>query len=447
MDASQVADVGTNVKSGKSTSTPDNFYMFFVVDYITNPGTFSEADIEKFTPHVKNPDELKKLTSNTILGMKVDKGTLKSAGAEVEILLPFVSHISYPVKPGEFVWAISDPLGQFRWMSRIPASTEYECVNLSTQERKTNTSTDKKQSLFDKAATGAAESATSPAAFNFPSFSSTIEDDKKHLIQFQAAKSSSEFTGEIVPRFSTKSCDLSLQGSNNSLILCSSDTATGLSEKIGTIDLVTGRGQTELTAPSTVVENERLFNEIDKTIGVERNPTEGELDYINDSSRVYISMNTLADDKFGITLESLDDTAITTTSPDPVPCVASKSTNQIMIARADGSVRIIHESGSNIIMDSDGNIQIKCGPGGQIRIGEDDASIEPAVLGDTLNSLLVSFLSHFSSSETPGNLSPPIFVATGVGPGVLAPPVVAAADALILALKAKDNLSTIIKVQ
>lgn len=409
MDASLTRDVGTKVNSSKSSVDVNNFSMFFVVDYVTNPAMFTDEDKEKYSPHITDVKQLDKLTSGTIFGIKVDPTTLKAASVEVVVIFPFSSHISYPVKPGEFIWAIKDNNGNPRWISRVAIESEYECVNLSTHERKSNKETSQKQSVFDKIETGVSSTKSNEDGFNFPAFSLNFSEDKTPLIIFEEAKAAKEFLGEIVPRFNTKSCDYSVQGSNNTLMLCTTDRDNNLLEKVGTIELVAGRGQTALTSPATIVKNKRLFNEIDKTPGVELNENEGELDYINDSSRIFISMNSDVDSKFTITTNSIDPVAMPQISSGVAPCIVTKSTNQRIIARSSGDIKIIHESGSSIIFDSDGNIQINCGKDKVIRMGsgaDTPPSLEPFVRGDTLASVL----------ENLANLIKDTIVITPVGP-------------------------------
>jgi hypothetical protein len=85
----------------------------------------------------------------------------------------------------------------------------------------------------------------------------------------------------------------------------------------GTIDIVAGRGRypadpdadADLTA-ARLITNERAYDEVDKNpvgagngaVGENRleNPSEGDPDFFNDASRIYVSMNTLPDFNFSI---------------------------------------------------------------------------------------------------------------------------------------------------
>jgi hypothetical protein len=207
-----------------------------------------------------------------------------------------------------------------------------------------------------------------------------------------------------------------------------------------------GLGQGEETK-AVPAKNSRNFNETDKE-STKQNMSEGTYDYIKDSSRIIVSMNSDIDKDFKIGVWSLDEDLPLNTSysmstgaeEKVLPAIVLKSTNQLMIGRAEGTVRIVHESGSSIVMDENGNIQIQCSQEGQIRIGSDNASVEPAVLGEKLNEMILAVVTEMIAMA-------PSFVATGVGPGVLAPTILTALSEFQGKLTAKENLSKIIKVE
>ena len=119
----------------KSTDT-NNFSLYFVVDYITAPAKLNKEDYSEYT--FENSAHLDDITSGTILGLKVDQNMSKSTGDHtVYVLIPFSSHVSPSVKPGEYVWVVKNPLGRLAWMSRAATTAEYESPNLSVPERKT----------------------------------------------------------------------------------------------------------------------------------------------------------------------------------------------------------------------------------------------------------------------------------------------------------------------
>ena len=121
------------------------------------------------------------------------------------------------------------------------------------------------------------------------------------------------------------------------------------------------------------------------------NRSEGDPDFYQDASRIYVSMKSPVDANFSLSDEytpliegSIDDKES--------PSVALKSNEIRIIAREDGSIRIIKEKGESgnaaqIILNADGVIHIQ---GAKIYIGENDGS-EPYVkysqLKDYLNDI------------------------------------------------------------
>lgn len=257
----------------------------------------------------------------------------------------FPPHIQLPVKPGEQIWVTTPDSTNpqyIYWMCRITGPGFVDDINYTHLDR---------QILPAPTAV----SASFPNGPNTPGkltlkVGSTFEEQKKAFSTIVTNSSSSlSFTPDPVPRLSRRPGDLVLQGSNNTLILMSDDRGWGSSEdpegsgksnasktdteqdKIlaGSIDVVVGRGrflkQPELdaipagTSPQ-VIENSRDGQETGKYF---TNPIEGDPDFVSDSSRVYISMNTNGDEKLGLEYPSIDGTSI-----DPVndsPYVIMKS--------------------------------------------------------------------------------------------------------------------------
>lgn len=187
----------------------------------------------------------------------------------------------------------------------------------------------------------------------------TLGEQDKYEMIYSGSMAMQSVTLEPVPRFTKRPGDLVIQGSNNTLISLGEDrgwtkdtvtdataaewsnaTTTGASlaqleyeggaadiedgvadpnERTfsGTIDIVAGRGRylpepddpAELTA-CKVITNSRNYDETDKNpvhsgtaekdYNRIENPTEGDPDFFNDASRMYVSMNTLPDFNFSI---------------------------------------------------------------------------------------------------------------------------------------------------
>lgn len=243
----------------------------------------------------------------------------------------------------------------------------------------------------------------------------------------------------------------------------------------GTIDIVVGRGRfypdpedaPELTA-CRVVTNSRNYDETDKNpVGAETvtdkdenrfvSPAEGDPDFVNDSSRIYVSMNTLPDFNFAIEYPKIPTAGSSNTGADVSilkekvdgvgqAAVVIKSDEIRIIARQDtekdpkiqGSITLIKEGiaddeggqGRGIItIRPDGVIMIdgpkiiigsgikkgtpnpreKGGKGSQVSIGL-GANEEPMVLGQQLVDLLTEFALQLQASMqgSVGNLGAPV---------------------------------------
>ena len=198
----------------------------------------------------------------------------------------------------------------------------------------------------------------------------TGPDENTYNLIVQGSLSNLNFMPEPVPRFNKRPGDLVIQGKNNALICLGEDrgwkdaedpfaavasnVAKSEEDQVrgfqGTLDLVTGRGRywgdplpTTVdgkgqnpqdptdgdhadkpskvdktrdnpapfapTSPRTIV-NDRETVETDKEPSkndLVSNPIEGDPDFMRDSSRVYVSMNTSADINFGLTERASDD--------------------------------------------------------------------------------------------------------------------------------------------
>lgn len=346
-----------------------------------------------------------------------------------------------------------------------------------------------------------------PAGFRLPS-----ENGYEEI--YSGSLGMQSVTLEPVPRFTKRPGDLVLQGSNNTCIVLGEDrgwtkdnvvestnaewsnaTTTGASlaqsryvdgkdpykgtpptggvadpntrKFAGTIDIVVGRGRfppepetaAELTA-CRVVTNSRSYDETDKNpvgLGVSDksdnrldSPSEGDPDFLNDASRIYVSMNTLPDINFGIEYPQIPPAGDSNTGIDVdilkekvdgigQASIVIKSDEIRIIARQDlekdpkiqGSITLIKEGNPDneggegrgiITIRPDGVIMIDGpkivigsgiekapGQGSQVSIGL-GANNEPMVLGQQLVDLLTEFADTLNNSMNGsiGNLGAPV---------------------------------------
>ena len=556
--AAAFASIDNRVNTTPAEKNPASstvFYKAVVVDFLSNPvEDLNRVDSNGVTQRsylnrTLKPDSkswIDRMPRNSIIGWR--SGEDGSPEVAQEIFYPFFSpHLCLPVKSGEKVWVVYERAGNTNtsdnpgyWISRVVGDVDIDDLNYTHVDRRTsnveqnqNPNTDPKIAYNQDNTEGEAPSNTlNPLGFPPGGVQersrNTIPDVEgktgyEEIITFSDSYNK-QYTPEPIPRFSKRSPDLSLQGSNNTLItlgedrgripgnLFSSSTpddqdltnTIGVNNKFkedkkflgkGTIDIVAGRSvllndgtflydkipekestsvivssDENPTAPAAVAKNTRSLGEIDKnpvvTRGNEAGPNinEGDPDFINDLSRIYVSMKTDGDRNFGLVYPSLDDGEVEAVNEDAYVILKS---NQIrVIAKysedqaVNGSIKIIKEGVEDdeggvgravIIMQPDGTIMIDGpkiiigsgidkanGAGEQIYLGRD--AKESIVLGDKLNSLLLDLLNEMLTAA-------PSYVATAVGPGVLHPAVVTAITTLIGELKAKSNLSTIGKTK
>lgn len=326
------------------------------------------------------------------------------------------SHIMFPVAVGELVWIYANG-SDFYWLSRVAGSNISEDTNFTHVDRDMETPVAKEADAKDKQDQEKGALKRFIARFNnglagiTGGATSAPPGFGPKEVKEQAVFTKS-FT-EAVPRYTPRPGDLVLQGSNNTLISFSTD--RGWSKKdedfsrsnahqevelgTGTIDIVAGRGritnteeefvpsdeESEGTKPTRTgfrtiiaddgsIENNKLSKQNEETI----NQAEGDPDFYTDASRIYVSMHAKIDERLTLS-ESIPVLALETQPEDmTAPAVAIKSNEIRVVARHDGSIRIVKEKGdpskdedeglgASIIMLPDGTIHIT---GEQIFLGK-----------------------------------------------------------------------------
>jgi hypothetical protein len=480
--AQAMSDKSKAVEQVKTSSRV--FYTAVVVEYISNPEKdlaqetefkAKSADDEAEEPltlgrsfeigenQVSNSSYVSRMPRNSIVGWRIDDRASYDSGPEIFFPM-FSPHLMMPVSAGEQVWVTYENVGKpgqvGYWISRKPGSITTDDLCFTHQDRETMNVTEEKTQ--ETSPTVAMEGSTSdeydPLAFSLGGqrqssnntlpkleWASATEDPYKDIID-SSFSYNSQFIGEPVPRWSPRSNDLCLQGSNNTLISLGTDRTfdadnsgnnegspgdgSDIKSFSGTIDIVAGRGAdgTE-SAPAATATNPREWDEIDKTPTATKNADasnmfEGDVSFIDDLSRVYVSMSTNGD--ANLSQEDLyafpDDENGSVDAVSESPYIIIKSNNSRIVARNDGSIRIIKEGAEDddravITLEADGAIMIdgpkvtigsgiesSNGAGDQVFIGR--GATESIVLGDTLKSLLEDLISALNTHTHP----------TGVGP-------------------------------
>lgn len=492
-----ISDILGRLRSSKGTGAP--FSMAIVYEVLDDISTRDEEELLELSSDIGGDgfNALKRAPRNSLIASIVD-GPDSSISSLKALCLPFFSpHLAMPVKPGELVWVYDpSPAGNspYRyWISRVHEPLEVDDINYTHSLRRHDLYIDKSAgtSLAGEQGdagednfTGKKEKGEVPGPPHFfdkpPDAQATestaisnreIEENpnKAQLPVSEApsafdqlvreSQSYSNFTPEVVPRFTKRPGDFVIMGSNNSLICLGQDRGwnainrPGEAENSniqqpasysGTIDVVAGRGMyLDGAAPdpdAPVVEtqarsisNTRDNLEVDKNPAAYTNdpqrkdiaenrkdrPVEGDPDFINDASRIYVSMKTSPDANFGINAEAIHDVFEgTITDIEDSPAIIIKSNEIRISSREQGSIRIIKEGDksatqASLYLTPEGIAQItaekiyigKANEGS----GEGVAGSEPYVKYSELKALLEkvlddvkSFCDTLNTHTTPG---------------------------------------------
>lgn len=374
------------------------FLRYVVLEVIFDPFLLDKTRIETISKFIgeKSDAILKQLPRNTIIAQKVRDGTEMLEGPE--ILLPFLPpHLELPLKVGEHVWVMHDDhsrsqkQGYYLW--RISEIRAVDDINYTHADRRFQGSS----SLVDKA--GGKDDGP-------PGFPNGVATKKGNIAETasiagkEAAyedllkKTDAGITTifESVPRYSKRPGDWVAHGSNNSLIVLGTDRVgrpadkdsdadggkskgiPGTDEKkyAGMIDMVVGRGQTKKTEGKKVT-NSLSNEEMDKSAKNE-DEKEGDPDFGNDLTRLYLAMKTKADKNLNIQIRNLK-----SKPKDSAPAGVFKSDQVRLIARE--SIVIMFQPKpdspagdcSSLTFTADGNMIWTPSEAGVIKLGGDDA--------------------------------------------------------------------------
>lgn len=461
----------SSAATAAANPTPSTTFMrAVVVELLNDPSYYTDDELlEKFN-NIANPsiltgnpqkppfseeddDPIESLRylipRNSLLVKLVNAGAAKSEDKPTLCFPFFPPYLQFPVKPGEQVWVVSERPSQemtyLYWMCRITGPGFVDDINYTHLDRQILPAPTAVTASFPNGD-------GTPAHFTLPN-----ADDYDTIVNDSASEIS--FSPEPVPRLTKRPGDLVLQGSNNTLILMSDDRGWGADEDpagsdtsnasktedetqrvlAGSIDVVTGRGRflgdidaDPNSTPPRIVENAREQEETDKYF---INPIEGDPDFVNDSSRVYVSMNTNGDEKLGLEYPSIDGADVEPVTDSPY--VIIKSDEIRIVARKNddeginGSIKIVKEGVADdeggdgravIIIQPDGTIMIDGpkivigsgiekgnGEGTQVYVGNE--ATEPLVMGDILKTLLEAIENTYNTHTHPtavGPTGPPV---------------------------------------
>lgn len=401
-------DAGASRAAAAASGSPI-FQRAIIAEIVTTPSDLidlfdeepEEGDGESQNPfhnRIQNIENAKKAPRGSLLV----KLLADNASDTYICAYPFFqSHVMLPVHVGEQVWIFADGNEHF-WLSRIAGSNISEDVNFTHVDRDLQTPTTLKGDAKEKSDQEKGALKRLVAFFNNGAGGDT--GGAKNAPEGEDTKSLKEnaiFTkekSEPVPRFTPRPGDLILQGSNNTLIALSTDRGWNkesedfsisnahdeVADGTGSIDIVAGRSmpedsdaeflpsdqEKEGTEPTRTlarlivdelggIENNKLSKQNEESI----NRAEGDPDFYLDASRVFVSMKSKVDERL-LLKESIPVLAMDEQPEDiEAAAVAIKSNEIRVVARHDGSIRIVkekeeEETGASIIILPDGSIHI-----------------------------------------------------------------------------------------
>lgn len=377
-------------------------HRYVVLDVISDPASLTPARVSEIRDRIgAQLDFLPTAPHNSLIAQPVRRSG--EAVPEPIVLFPFFSHLDLPVKAGEHVWVMFESIEERElgyWMSRVVTPRHVEDANYTHDDRKWITGL--RPSLREK-------SGQAPELDPTPTFRNGIGTPESYSIQQsgpanpydELAESSDAgvvHVNEPVPRFRKRPGDAVFEGSHNTLIVLGQDRQSvpftldgtgrpiGLpdsdeSSRAGAIDLVAGRGQVPATAPLEI-ENTRGEIETNKDpvstgVGVE-NLSEGDPNFADDLSRIFIAMNTRADRNLGI----INLPNVQAEPDEAAPAVITKSDQVRIVARRDIKI-VVAPAGigedapdteyASIVIKRSGDIIFSPSDSGVIRLGGEDA--------------------------------------------------------------------------
>jgi len=387
--------------------TEETFSKAIVVEIISSPNDIIDLfDDEEEEDGGKNP--FKGKIVNELKAKRAPRGSLlvkelqdKNTDKMLCVYPMLQSHVMLPIAVGEQVWLYQSG-EDYYWLGRVPGSNVTEDVNFTHLDRDFETPDKLESNAKDKSEKSKGLLKRIIARFNNGAGGETTGNtNAPDGFDVKSVKENAMMTKsktEAIPRFTPRPGDLALQGSNNTLITLTTDRGWSKSDEdfsvsnahnevlegTGSIDIVAGRGQeadssTEMipsdeekegTEPTRTgfrrivdedggIENNKLSKQNRETI----NFAEGDPDFFTDSSRVYVSMHSKIDKRLSLS-ESIPVLALEKNPEDKEAAAVAIKSNEIrVVARHDGSIRIVKEKeqeevGSSIIMLPDGSIHI-----------------------------------------------------------------------------------------
>jgi len=390
-----LSDISTHIGRGVNRAH-DSTFSAYVVDVIDDPKRVSEERKATILKFLHNKEAFDYLPGKSIIFAKINNlGKMK--GSKVFYALPFMSpHFSQPINAGEMVWIFNDN-GSYYWITRKASLLNIEDINYTSGLRKISDEDAVSTRTNIDIALGI-ESTDETTTPDFPLITNTTDVDMMRLMTFFDSHSSKSFKGEPVPIIKSKGNEFLLQGGNNSSIRLSNNNS--LSD--GNIELTAG---IITNTYSTLRENDRGYKETDRAVIEDQSVNEGDSDYIEDASRIYISTNADGDEKFGLNFTYSGQVSES-------PFIIAKSSEIRLAAR--GGVRAKSLAGAELDLMSNGEAALV---GSRVFLGSPDTEHtgdltnehQHVIRGDDLVTAINNFADAMNAAlALGGNLGAPL---------------------------------------
>lgn len=400
-----------------------------VLDVISDPQTLDKAKLDRYehTMGVTNIAYAAVAPRNSIIARPVMR---LGAGAyeKVMVLYPFFPpHLAFPAKAGEHVWAVfENPEARVNeigyWMCRIVQPHFVEDVNHTHADRQADGSfmpglsdvfhgDDEPVYEFRNGAVDAKNGARYVVGGT-----NSLPDDEAAYDRLLKESDAAQITKyEPVARYRKRPADVALEGSNNALIVLGTDRSSAAADYksdpelgmvpkpaegdvfdvgAGSIDIVVGRGQTPETGGKPV-QNQLVtggaFNKELGKSGKDLSPKEGDVDLVNDRSRVLVAQKTKVDTNFKLSSVVSGHAGISDSSGEGA--IVIKTDKLRLIARHDVVILVTGASETDdngnvkdpgdldaskcasITIKVNGDIVFTPAAKGVVKLGGDDASL------------------------------------------------------------------------
>ena len=399
-----VRDISTHVGRGVNR-IHDSTFTVYVVDVIDDPKRVSDVRKETILKFLHNKEAFDYLPGKSIIFAKINIDG-KMNGSKVFYALPFMSpHFSQPINAGELAWVFNDN-GSYYWITRKTSLSNLEDVNYTSGLR-TISEEDLETARSNVDVALGVEQAEENLSKDFPDILVTSDEDMLKLLTFDESHSSKSFIGEPSSIVKPTGNEFVIQGGNNSSIKLGNNKFYNT----GNIELTTGITTNTYSSSRS---NFREYIESDRSIIEDQNVNEGISDAYNDSSSLYIDMNTDGDAKFGLNFTYSDQVSGS-------PFIIAKSSEIRLAAR--GGVRAKSLAGAELDLMSNGEAALV---GSRVFLGSPDTEHtgdlknehQHVIRGDDLVTAINNFADSLNSALAKGaNLGAPL---TGMADIVIA---------------------------